>query len=117
MKGDIITYGLPYEDNSIYTCRNYPIDLLLSLTMGILLSPWKVFLIIFVLFFLIYEAGFYYLAVHRWYPDIRAGVIIAYILGWIIGRTFIGYDEIVSEDIGYKLFECVKFSPLNFHIQ
>ena len=115
MKGDIKTYGLPYEDNCKYSCRNYPLDLLLALSFGILLSPWRTLLILFVIFFIGYEIGFYYILQHRWYPDIRAGVILAYILGWIIGRTVMGYDDIVSEDEGFAMFESVKLPPLRFN--
>ena len=114
MKGDIITYGLPYEDDIKYSCRNYVLDLFLALSIGILLSPWKVFLILFVFGFLVYELGFYFIIQHCWYPDIRAGIILAYILGWIIGRTLIGYDDIASEDMGFGLFESVLLPPLNF---
>lgn len=116
MKGDIKTYGLSYEDNCKYSCRNYPLDLLLALAFGVILSPWRVLLILFVVFFIAYEIGFYYIFKNRWYPDIRAGIILAYILGWIIGRTVIGYDEITSEEAGFAMFDMVKLPPLNFKV-
>ena len=98
------------------SCRNYPIDLILSLSIGILLSPWKVFLILFAFWFIAYEFAFYYVIKYRWYPDIRAGIILAYILGWIIGRTVLGYDDIISEDTGFGVFTSVGLPPFNFNI-
>jgi hypothetical protein len=115
MKGDVITYGLITDDGLDYSCRNYPIDLILALTFGIIFSPWKVFLIFFVIFFIVYEFAFYYVIPHRWYPDIRGGVILAYILGWIIGRTIIGYQDVMSEDVGYRFYDSLLLPPLNFN--
>lgn len=112
MEENIVTYG---QLGTKYSCINYPIDLIIALTLGVLLSPWKVFLLLFVYLFIIYELGLYFVLKNRWYPDIRAGIILAYILGWIIGRTVIGFDDIFGEDAGFGFSQAVKLPPLNFN--
>ena len=116
MEENIVTYGqlngnVPYA----YSCINYPVDLILALAMGVLLSPWKVFLLLFVYLFIFYELGLYFVFKKRWYPDIRAGIILAYILGWIIGRTILGFEDICGEDTGFTVPQMVRFAPLNFN--
>ena len=64
------------------------VKLFLSVLLGMLLSPWTYGIFMAVLFFLFWEAIFYYIMgdSHHWQPCIRAGCLMGLILGWLIGR-------------------------------
>ncbi len=66
-------------------------EVLISFSMGVLLSPISFGLFWFLLFLIIYEV-IYYCLVHKafWDSNTRACVVIYSILGWIVGRSVRG---------------------------
>jgi len=77
--------------------------LILSFTYGLILAPFGSGLFFLVVSILAYEWLIYVFAHGRygppatfWEGDLRAGVILASILGWIIGRTVSGYEILPS---------------------
>ncbi len=68
-----------------------------SFSLGVIFSAWTLSLVIVIAFVVIYEAFIYaILDGHRegqaWQINVRIGVIMAYIMGWIVGRTVYGLD-------------------------
>ena len=61
----------------------------LSFALGLLFSPYTYAIIWLVLFFIIWEIG-YYLIYKQWFLKIRLGLIAAYILGLIVGVYILG---------------------------
>lgn len=60
-----------------------------SLCLGILLSPLGVGVFYLALFLVVWEVIFFGYCIFRqihWCPPVRATAILAYILGWLIGR-------------------------------
>lgn len=71
----------------------YPTDIvaiILSFVMGVLLSAMSISLLFLLAFLLIYEC--IYIQVINTQVFVRAGVIIAYMSGWIAGRLAQGLD-------------------------
>lgn len=80
----------------MYDCWTYlnrpTCSLIFSFVWGLIFSPWTQGLFYMILFIVIYEL-IYYIAVwgdlKKWDPYLRGGMILAYILGWLVGRTFL----------------------------
>lgn len=70
---------------------------LTSFSLGILFSPWSISLVLLLVFTVVYELC-YYAAIckHRggeaWQGSVRLGVVVAYIAGWILGRSLHDLD-------------------------
>lgn len=63
-------------------------QLVISFSLGLLLSWWNYNLIYLLLWFTVIEFLIYNLMGYRyWFPVARIGAILAYVTGWIIGRT------------------------------
>lgn len=82
-------------------------QLILSFCGGIFFSCWNLSLVV-VLFFLVLYELFYDCLVHqrpKWQYQLRIGVILAYLMGWIIGRTVLGLEIsfLSPEDDGERL--------------
>lgn len=76
-------------------------QIIMSFAWGVLLSPWSSGLFFLFIFTIIYEILYYIFTQGdpRYYnTEVRAGVICASILGYIVGRTLSG-DNILEEGI------------------
>ena len=87
-------------------------QVIVSFVLGLLLSYWSVALVIVLLFLIVYDLAFYLVIANydygRWYLLARAGVIFAYIAGWIIGRYVLGLgaDYLEAKDGELMQAEC-----------
>lgn len=83
-----------------------------SLALGLIFSYFSVLLASVIFFVILYDMVIYMVIAHydhnRWYLLARVGVMFAYIAGWIIGRSLLGYDifvfnETKDNQCGFKL--------------
>ncbi len=89
----------------MYDCWEYlkrpTCQLIFSFVSGLIFSPWTQGLFYMLLFIVIYEI-IYYIAVwgdlKKWDPYLRAGMIISYVMGWLVGRTFL-VDVLFPNDL------------------
>lgn len=74
-------------------------NFIMSFTFGALLAPWSSGIFFLVFFNIIAELALYIFSHGRcWEPHERAGVMMANILGWIVGRSFLN-EPLLKEGV------------------
>lgn len=76
-------------------------QLITTFSLGVLFSPWSYGIFYLLLFIIMYEVVFfYYTGPYNpyWNPEVRGGVILAAILGFIVGRVFAEQDIFIDAD-------------------
>ena len=75
-------------------------QVILAFTIGVLFSPWNNGLFLFILFLIAYELLYFYATGFQlpyWRLEGRVAIVMASILGFIIGRTVVGFDDPVAD--------------------
>ena len=75
-------------------------QVILAFTIGILFSPWNNGLILFIIFIIAYEILYFYATGFQtpyWRLEGRLAIFMASILGFIIGRTLVGFDDPIAD--------------------
>lgn len=67
-------------------------QILISFSLGVIFSAWNVSLVVLLFYLLIYEVLFYSFVSTRWSSIVRVGVIVAYVTGWLMGRSLYKSD-------------------------
>jgi hypothetical protein len=99
----LIFYKMSNFINRWFCNKNYTpmAQLIVSISFGILLSPWSSGLFFLVTFALIYEILFYIFTKgdpEYYDPFVRVTVNMGYLFGYIVGRTVAG-DDILYEGV------------------
>lgn len=72
------------------------LSIIVSFTFGLIFSPWNQGLLYFIIFLILYEGFIFYVTRYDWSQQrlfVRTGIICTSILGFIVGRYVVGFDD------------------------
>lgn len=71
-----------------------------AFAVGVIFSPWSRALLLFITLLVVYELLYFYstsFSLPYWRLEGRAAILMASILGFILGRTLVGFDDPIRD--------------------